>query len=213
MKTGSIIIHVPHASMRVPDDVRDQFTISDSELQSELNRLTDHFTDKLFCCSNLKSNTLVYPVSRFVVDPERFVDDASEPMVAMGHGVIYTHSTSGKPIRRALNDDDRTDLIQRFYEPHHQALTNLTASALGAQGQAVIIDAHSFPDVPLPMDLSQIQPRPDICLGTDPFHTPKNLISFVAAVFEQAGYSVAIDEPYSGTLVPLTCYQKNTSVV
>jgi hypothetical protein len=41
----------------------------------------------------------VFPVSRLVVDPERFVDDATEPMAACGMGVIYTQTSQRMPLR------------------------------------------------------------------------------------------------------------------
>src|SRR5207302_2563723 len=44
--------------------------------------------------------------------------------------------------------------------------------------------------------------RPDICLGTDPFHTPVRLVSAAWAAFAAAGFSVAINRPFRGALVP-----------
>jgi hypothetical protein len=39
----------------------------------EIEKLTDHHTHKLFDCG--RASKLVFPVSRVVVDPERFIDD------------------------------------------------------------------------------------------------------------------------------------------
>ena len=44
--------------------------------------------------------------------------------------------------------------------------------------------------------------RPDICIGTDAFHTPDWLASLAAERFTAAGLTVAVNRPYSGALVP-----------
>jgi N-formylglutamate deformylase len=52
-------------------------------------------------------------VSRLVVDPERFTDDAREPMARKGMGVIYTRTASGEPLRRPPSDDERQRTCSR----------------------------------------------------------------------------------------------------
>jgi len=93
-----------------------------------------------------------------------------------------------------------------LYENHHKALTEAVKNELATQGCALIVDCHSFPSEPLPCDMSQKKPRPDFCLGTDEFHTPVGLAEILASRIKSWGYSVAIDEPYSGTLVPIDHY-------
>jgi len=41
--------------------------------------------------------------------------------------------------------------------------------------KVLIIDCHSFPKSPLPYELNQEKSRPEICIGTDNFHTSKKL--------------------------------------
>ena len=43
-----MILHLPHASTFIPEDLRGDFLLSDLELQDELNRITDHATDQIF---------------------------------------------------------------------------------------------------------------------------------------------------------------------
>ena len=71
--TSEVIIHIPHASCLIPKEVRNQIVLSDSDPEVELIRMTDRFTDELFSIPGLPA--VVFPVSRLVVDPERFVDD------------------------------------------------------------------------------------------------------------------------------------------
>ncbi len=77
---------------------------------------------------------------------------------------------------------------------------------------ALIIDCHSFPAIPLPYESNQSPDRPDICIGTDDFHTPKALTNQFVDLFKQRGYSVAINRPFSGSVVPGVYYQKNENV-
>jgi N-formylglutamate amidohydrolase len=50
--------------------------------------MTDAFTDDLFSTKiSIIKHTIVYPVSRLVVDPERFIDDDKEVMSKKGNCV------------------------------------------------------------------------------------------------------------------------------
>ena len=100
-KPPAIVLHIPHASMEIPDDVRQSFVVDDAQLRLELLRMTDHFTDELFRVPPAVATSAVYPVSRLVCDPERFPDDAEETMAARGMGVIYTQRHDLGPLRKA----------------------------------------------------------------------------------------------------------------
>jgi N-formylglutamate amidohydrolase len=91
------VIHIPHASTVIPADVRRAFVLSDAELEQELLRLTDRYTDELFDLRSELARPVVYGVSRFVTDPERFPDDAHESMAARGMGAVYVSTTDGAP--------------------------------------------------------------------------------------------------------------------
>jgi N-formylglutamate amidohydrolase len=208
----STIIHLPHASRAIPADVREAVCLSDSELEAQLDRLTDHYTDELFSAKHPDVIPLVYPVSRFVVDPERFSEDVLEPMAMRGQGAVYTKTVDGLPFRNQLSLDDRNSLMDRFYWPHHNQLDHLAGTALAAHGRALIVDAHSFPSSPLPVDLDQSADRPDICIGSDEFHTPVELVDVIKVMFKDAGFSVGVNNPYCGTLVPNQFYGKDNRV-
>jgi len=54
--------------------------------------------------------------------------------------------------------------------------------------------------------------RPDICIGTDPFHTPVALRETLVSAFASEGFRVAVDAPFSGALVPARHYLRNPRV-
>lgn len=132
------VIHVRHAATLIPSDVREQFVLTNEAI------------------------AVRFPVSRLVVDPERFDVDEQEPMA--------TRST------------------------------------------CLIIDAHSFAPLPLPYELDQNPDRPDICIGSDGFHTPPDLTGLAVALCREAGWTVAVNRPFAGALVPMTHFGKDARV-
>ena len=102
-----MILHLPHASTLIPEDLRNDFLLSDQELQEELNRITDHATDVIFQQAFPEANAIVFPVSRLVVDPERFSEDSQEPMSQVGMGVTYTRGSLRQPLRNPPTQSKR----------------------------------------------------------------------------------------------------------
>lgn len=182
-------------------------------MQQELLRLTDAWTDRLFTETLPDAAAIIHPVSRFVVDPERFPDDAQEPMAQHGMGAVYTHTSQHTPLREGLSSSARQHLMDTYYVPHHQALTLTVQAALDQSGTCLIIDCHSFPSQPLPCDLDHHVPRPEICLGADAYHTPDWLYLSGAEGFQRVGCNVAKNRPYAGTMVPLAFYASNPRVL
>lgn len=205
-----IVLHIPHASTYIPEDVRPTLLLDDDELEDELLRLTDHFTDELFGRLIAGAAEIVFPVSRLVVDPERFEDDRLEPAARHGMGVIYTRGSRGQVLRAPPTAKQRGALLGRFYYPHHRRLAAAVQERLTAFGRCLVFDCHSFPRIPLPTERSGF--RPDICIGTDPFHTPSGLRDAAVSAFESVGFSVLVDHPFAGAIVPATWHSHDQRV-
>ncbi len=212
MTTPSTIIHVPHASAVIPEAIRPTLCLTDGELRHELLIMTDWHTDDLFALPKDTAATVMFPVSRLVVDPERFVDDRCEAMASKGMGVIYTRTSGGKVLRHGLSSGERGSLLNEYYYPHQQRVQDAAADALATQGKCLLIDAHSFPSKPLPHEPDQSPDRCHVCIGTDDFHTPPRLVGLLRAGFERLGLTVAVDQPFSGTFVPTCFYHDNRNV-
>lgn len=206
MDRSSLVIHVPHASTVIPDMERGAFQY---DLKDEQLKMTDHYCDELFCGVY---PSVVFPVSRLVCDPERFRDDAQESMSVVGMGAVYTCAHNGT-LLRTIDAGTRERILQTYYDQHHKALTDAVQTALDWNGRCLIIDGHSFPSKPLPYEPDQNTWRPDFCIGTDPFHTPDNLIETVIKFLEQRGYSTAVNAPFAGTIVPMRFYQRDKRVL
>jgi N-formylglutamate amidohydrolase len=197
----------------VPADARTSILLTDDALSAELLRMTDSFTDELFRLNPRVARSVVFPVSRLVVDPERFLDDSAEPMSGRGMGVVYTRTADGAALRGAVDEKTRRALVTAHYLPHHHRLTEAVEAAARRWGSCLVVDCHSFPSSPLPYELDQSPGRPEICLGTDAFHTPAPLAAVAVGLFRDAGFRVQLDRPFSGALVPATHYQRDTRVM
>lgn len=207
-----IVFHVPHDATDIPIEVRDQFVLTDDQLQCELLKMTDHHTLALYSADAPAQQVVRSPVSRLVVDVERFADDQHEPMAARGMGVVYTKTHALTPLRRALNEGERAALLRRWYAPHHEALQRAVEQSLAAFERCTVLDCHSFPQHALAYEDDQAAARPQICIGTDKFHTPPELARALVQAFQQVGLTVALNTPFSGALVPLTYYGQDTRV-
>lgn len=207
-----VLLHVPHSARAIPQDVRAGIVPDDAELERELDRITDAHTAELAeraaALAGVRPWRFVNRLSRLVVDPERFPDDREE-MAAVGMGAVYTRTTQRGVLRPA--DTDPEPLLARYFRPYAAAMTRAVAGRLAATGRAVIIDVHSYPAEPLPYELHGTGPRPPVCLGTDPFHTPPELTEAAREAFAGRG-GTGLDSPFAGTYVPLDFYGTDARV-
>jgi N-formylglutamate amidohydrolase len=175
--------------------------------------MTDHLTDDLIAAALPPAQRVCFPVSRLVLDPERFPIDADEPMSRVGMGVIYERTSHGGLLRLPQPPGVRQHLLETYYAPHHAALEASVASALERHGCCAILDMHSFPSRPLPYELDQASDRPDICIGTDEFHTPEPLADEFVRRFSAESLAVARNRPFSGTIVPMRYLRNDRRVI
>ena len=209
--SSHLILNIPHSSTRItgmnPFPRFSNWATGAAFMQmlhNELLPMTDWYTDELFI--NGIGIPIVAPISRLICDTERFRNDADEPMSKIGMGVCYrtTHD-----LKRSWNPVYRQWVLENVYDVHHRNLKEAVDGALNEHHKALILDCHSFSPVPLPYEPDQNPDRPDICIGTDPFHTPEDLTEQTQKCFRGKGYSVKINSPYSGTIVPLKHLNKD----
>jgi N-formylglutamate amidohydrolase len=199
-----VLLHVPHAGTEIPAWTRGRLLLDPTALAAELAALTDHRTDAIALAAAARAATrpwvLVNRVSRFVVDVERLPDEREE-MAAVGMAAVYTHGTRGQRLR-ADDPEHAEALLGSFYRPWAAAVQELVEDRLRATGRAVLLDVHSYPSRPLPYERHADDPRPAVCLGVDPVHTPSWLLAAARRAFGRLG-PVGVDTPFRGTYVPL----------
>lgn len=204
---SAVVLHVPHAGTGIPVDVRAGIVLDDDELEAELRAMTDAATDRIAAHAAASSGrapwSFVNTLSRLVVDPERFLDAHEEEMEAVGMGAVYT-ATSTRGVLRHPDPVEREDLLARFFVPYAEALADLVDARLAEHGRAVLLDVHSYPRDVLPYERHPDDYRPEVCLGFDARHTPEPLRAAAREAF--SGWELGVDQPFSGTYVPLRHY-------
>lgn len=203
----NLILHIPHSSTIIP--FKDGYCISDEALNQEILKLTDWYTDDLF--ENEMDISIKAPFSRIFCDTERFSDDSQEIMAQFGMGVLYEKTDTGELLRK-VTTELRKSILDNYYWKHHNEFTRVVEQGLQQYGKVVIVDCHSFPHKALKRALDQSNFRPDFNIGTDTFHSPPNLIDASIQFFKEKGYSLGVDKPYSGAIVPLQYYKKDKNV-
>lgn len=201
------ILHVPHSSMIIPEEYKNLFLISASELKRELLKMTDMYTDDLFD----DETKVVFPVSRLICDVERFRNEDLEPMAAKGMWICYEKTADLMPLKQ-VNKNHKEEILSKYYDSHHRRLANEVSDKLSKYETCTIIDAHSFPSKPLKYESYHEKERPDICIGADSFHTPEWLIKYTKDFFTKKGLTSTVNLPFSGSLVPMEYYQRNQRV-
>lgn len=201
MSENAVVLHIPHSSYHIPDFLREDILLSDDELQQNLYAFTDWNTHDLFCHRDFPCR-IVSDVSRMVCDVERFRSDADEEMASRGLGAVYTKDAFLHPLR-SFDKVKRELLLRLYYDPHHKRLEEAVSEKLERSGKCLIVDCHSFSGTPLPYEPEQGTERPDFCIGTVSGHTGGNLVKRALEVLQEQGCSVALDYPYSGSMIPL----------
>ena len=208
---SSVLLHVPHSSRVIPDWVRERILLSDSELEAEIERMRDSYTDVI--AEQAADRASIWPhmflneLARQVVDPERF-PDGREAMARIGHGAVYLNSSQLTRLR-ADDPEHVTELLDRFFHPYARRMTDEVHSILTACGEVTVLDIHSFPREALPYERAD-RPRPSICLGVDDFHTPPELVAAARKAFSD--FDIEINTPFAGTYVPLKFYESDARV-
>ena len=202
-----LILHIPHSSIEIP--LLDGYTSNQEQINQEIIKLTDWYTDELF--DSTYDDKIIAPFSRIFCDVERFVDDDFEVMAKVGMGVLYEKFDNGDLLRK-VTPEFKGVVLNNYYWKHHNRLTKIVKDGLKQFNSCLILDCHSFPSSPLTRALVQDSKTPDFNIGTDSFHTPKHYIEVSKEFFKSKGYSLGVDTPYTGSIVPMEFYQKDQRV-
>ncbi len=176
----NLVLAVPHAVSKLSFNELSQ----NEQVRTEVARWTDWYTDELFDVRHERISCVKFPYSRIEVDAERLkgeVDRIAAFRLAEKGGVVKEVSSQQWNKYLAAWFRYRVELLE--------------AVALGEK--PLIIDCHSFP--------SDLDPEVDVCLGFNEDATKPSgqVVANVKELFEDAGYRVAINTPYSNAIAPV----------
>jgi N-formylglutamate amidohydrolase len=154
-------------------------------------QVTDWHTERMITEAD---QSLVFPFSRVFCDVERFTDD---PLERVGQGIHYTHTVDQRWLRDA--DPRAVEIARRLHRDWHAQLAQVVYGVL-SYSPVVLIDMHSYSDFQADQTFSAA--RPDICLGVNTVMRRLPPFMRVKEMFERHGYTVAINAPYEGAIIP-----------
>ena len=193
---NKIVLHIPHSSERLPHGFLRHTLLNQQAVLDFRDIIADKNTKELFGKNNYKK--VVFNWLRIFCDVEKFVDPQQEIMAQFGMGVVYTHTNKGErffsPTAEYVNR-----VIRKYYLPHHLKLDKAVQTYL-KKNSVILVDCHSFCKEIIMFD-DKRRDLPDICIGyNEP--APSKVAEFVTDYFQNLGYKVKANYPYSGTMIP-----------
>lgn len=192
------VISLPHCSSLIPQELRAAVALSDHEIYES----TDIGTREIF--GLLPVNVLLgAPWSRIVVDLNR------GPQQRGPRGVIAEVDYFGRAVYRAGLSPDQNEAenrLREYYWPYHSRLKE----ALLRPDMKGLIDCHSLNGIGPQEAPDRGKKRKDIVLSNngdqagdrDPalgtITCPAETLHLMGQAFQRAGFSVALNDPYSG---------------
>ena len=184
MQYERIVLNEPHASIEgLYDNQLSFWNIDERFINDIVLKWTDWHTDFLFHGYRSKNVKIVrFPYSRFIVDAERLWHD---PLEQHGQGIVYKQFDG---YTRSVPEENEKQLLGLWHWHQQRLRDNLCEGAL-------LLDCHSFPS-----EMSDV----DICIGyNEDWSKPnKQTIELAVSLFEDSGYKVGINEPYSNSETP-----------
>lgn len=189
-KYEKIVLHIPHAS--IEGIVGSSWSLGIGFFD-KVRKWTDWYTDYLFWSEQKNIVPVRFNQSRFIVDVERLVND---PLEEIGQGILYEN----------FEDSERTMKEPEIYELFRSYFMHIDSLKKELIEDCLLIDCHSFPSC-----LSDVE----ICIGfNDDWSRPsEEVVSFVAQLFQEGGYKVGINTPYSNSLSPKCSFSYHSLMI
>jgi len=186
-----LLVALPHCSHFVPSSLRRIMSLSDFEIKKH----TDSYTDQIFNIPN--AHIVKAKISRLVADPNRAPDDIEMECKLSHDGVVVSITEDGKAIYRTPPSvEDIFARVSKYHDTFHEKIEEIAPEV------KFMIDGHSYLSVGPATKIDAGKPRADIMLGNRNFTTcSREMTLKIKHFFEQEGYSVRVNFPYSAKYV------------
>ncbi|MCF7917802.1 N-formylglutamate amidohydrolase [Candidatus Gracilibacteria bacterium] len=187
MEKFPILVSIPHSSLFVPKEILSNLIAT----QFDLRNMTDLYTDEIFSVTN--AFTVFGEINRLILNLNRAPEGIKEDCQ---YSVSTTIGPDGKRIFKTMPTiEEVQELITRYHRPFHRKIENL----IKEKNIKFFLDGHSMWSTRPPNMYGNGDPRPDICLGNLEYTTcGKTDTDFVRKFFESKGYTVKVNDPYTG---------------
>ena len=179
-----LIISVPHAGLTVTQEARDYCALSPEQILAD----SDEGAGEIY---DLKSEVAIHittDIARAVVDMNRAEDDRGQD------GVVKTHTCyNARVYCQTLPEDVVEVLLERYYRPYHQRLSESAADAKFG------VDCHTMAAVGPPCSKDLDCERPNICLSNAHGTCPKEWFEKMVHCFKESFDSeISVNHPFKG---------------
>jgi formiminoglutamase len=188
-----LLLSVPHAGLRVPEEVRHHCRLTTREITED----GDEGAAQIYDLAAEVDAFLTTDVARAIVDLNRAEGDRGRD------GVVKTHTVHGVPIYDPTPSEERfAELLDRYYRPYHRRLRELAQRPSVRLG----IDCHTMLAVGPAIGPGAGLQRPLICLSDGHGATcPSARFEVLAAALEETfGFPPARNDPFSGGFISRT---------
>jgi len=188
-----ILICIPHSSVYVPKKIRQGFLLTSHEIAS----YSDLYTDEIFNIPNVYK--VKCDVSRLVCDPNRAPDDIISEAHLSTDGVVIQIAEDLKQIYKIGRNPTIESVekrLKKYHDTFHEKIDKMLPKI------KFLIDGHSLKSIGPPTKPDAGKKRADIVLGNRSYTTcSREHTFFFKRFFEKHGFSVAINDPYSGKYI------------
>ena len=206
MKTCPFVISLPHCAGRVPVGIRQRMAISDKEIEDAVDHGTyEIFSGEIFSGPRVQE-VLAARYSRLFCDLNR------SPRNRGYKGVVPETDYKGRHIfHPGMYPDDATieNWIMHYFRPWHERLEK----AVFSPGVMGLFDCHSLNGIGPVAAPDAGRKRKDVIISnnggksgqSDPESgdptCPVHVVEIVEAAFLRAGFSTAVNDPYTGGFI------------
>ncbi len=191
------IISLPHCSALIPEKIQQSIMLSDAQILESVDIGTKEIFDSLPVEIIISAD-----YNRLTVDLNRnYIKSDSRGVIALvdyhGRNIFYPESIPDKT--------ETKNRIEKYYKPFHRRLTR----AVNVNSIKALFDCHSLNEIGPAGAPDAGKKRKDIILSNcgdkngnkisdRPISCPTNKLNLIKSVFLDQGFSVSLNEPYTG---------------
>ncbi len=181
-----LVISVPHAGLRVPDEVASACALTPAEISAD----SDGGSREIYSFADEVGAFVTTDIARAVVDVNRAPDDRRPD------GVVKTHTSYKVGVwDPPLSEAEVEDLLNAYYLPYHARLAELGAAGRWRLG----VDCHTMAAVGPPVGPDSGRERPWVCVSNADGTCPPKWVDSLREGFQQQLLGpVKVNDPFRG---------------